>query len=374
MPGILSTMSLSGPIFLRTCSCSWKSFMSNFPLSIRIASCSAFSSSTTSSNCWIRPTTSPRPRIRLAMPSGRNSSRRSDASPIPTNLIGLPVTALTDSAAPPRASPSSLVRMTPSRLRRSLNALAVPTASWPIIASTTSRMLPGCTRALICDSSCISGSSMARRPAVSNRMTSRPRSAANCTARSQMSGGLAVRIGEHGDVHLLAEDLQLIDGGRPVHVGGDQQRALVLLLEEARQLADGGRLARALQADQHDPGRALLRELDAAVDRPHQLDELVVAQLHEVVLGRDPPGLLLRRRLDLDDDADRLLLHARAEVLHDVEADVGLEQRGAHVLQRLVDGRVIQLGEPLEPLLRGAEALGQRFEHWPARNLSYAGP
>ena len=63
------------------------------------------------------------------MPSGRNSSSRSDDSPIPTNLIGLPVTAFTDSAAPPRASPSSLVRMTPSRFRRSLNAFAVPTAS-----------------------------------------------------------------------------------------------------------------------------------------------------------------------------------------------------------------------------------------------------
>ena len=88
--------------------------MSNFPLSMRMASCSAFSSSTTSSNCWMRPTTSPRPRIRLAMPSGRNSSSRSDDSPIPTNLIGLPVTALTDSAAPPRASPSSLVSITPS--------------------------------------------------------------------------------------------------------------------------------------------------------------------------------------------------------------------------------------------------------------------
>ncbi len=164
--------------------------MSNFPVSIRFASCSAFSSSTTSSNCWIRPTTSPFPRMRLAMPSGRNSSSRSDASPIPTNLIGLPVTALTDSAAPPRASPSSLVRMTPSRLRRSLKALAVPTASCPIIASTTSKMLPGCTRASISASSCISGSSIARRPAVSYRITSRPFSAAICTARSQMSGGL----------------------------------------------------------------------------------------------------------------------------------------------------------------------------------------
>ena len=42
-----------------------------------------------------------------------------------------------DSAAPPRASPSSLERMTPSIASVSLNASATPTASWPVIASTT---------------------------------------------------------------------------------------------------------------------------------------------------------------------------------------------------------------------------------------------
>jgi hypothetical protein len=54
-PGILSTISASGPIFLSTEICSRKSFMSNFPLSMRRASCSAFSSSTTSSNCCDEP-------------------------------------------------------------------------------------------------------------------------------------------------------------------------------------------------------------------------------------------------------------------------------------------------------------------------------
>ncbi len=51
------------------------------------------------------------PRMRDARPSGRNSSSRSIASPVPRNLIGTPVTAFTASAAPPRASPSSLVRI-----------------------------------------------------------------------------------------------------------------------------------------------------------------------------------------------------------------------------------------------------------------------
>ena len=53
------------------------------------------------------------PRMRDAMRSGWNGSRPVSFSPTPANLIGLPVTWRTDSAAPPRASPSSLVRTTP---------------------------------------------------------------------------------------------------------------------------------------------------------------------------------------------------------------------------------------------------------------------
>ena len=61
----------------------------------------------------------------------------------PANLIGLPVTCRTESAAPPRASPSSLVRITPVSGRRSLNARATLTASWPCIASTMNRVSTG---------------------------------------------------------------------------------------------------------------------------------------------------------------------------------------------------------------------------------------
>ena len=48
------------------------------------------------------------------MRSGWKRSNSSSFSPVEAYMIGLPVTALTDSAAPPRASPSSLVITTPS--------------------------------------------------------------------------------------------------------------------------------------------------------------------------------------------------------------------------------------------------------------------
>ena len=46
-----------------------------------------------------------------------------------TNFTGAPVTLPMESAAPPRASPSSLVRMTPERPRRRWNSPAERTAS-----------------------------------------------------------------------------------------------------------------------------------------------------------------------------------------------------------------------------------------------------
>ena len=81
--------------------------------------------------------------------------------------MGAPVTSLMLIAAPPRASPSSLVMITPLTLSRSLNERETLTASCPIIESTTRKMFSGDVRDLMSASSCISGSSIARRPAVS---------------------------------------------------------------------------------------------------------------------------------------------------------------------------------------------------------------
>ncbi len=84
-----------------------------------------------------------------------------------TNLIGLSTVYLIDMAAPPRVSPSSLVSTTPVKSSRSLKALAVLTASWPVIESTTKSISFGFTAALMSATSFIIASSIARRPAVS---------------------------------------------------------------------------------------------------------------------------------------------------------------------------------------------------------------
>jgi hypothetical protein len=61
---------------------------------------------------------------------------------------------------------------------------------------------------------------------------------------------------EHLHASLAADDLQLLHGVRALEVAGDQQRRVALGLEVLGQLAGQGGLAGALQAGQHDDGRA----------------------------------------------------------------------------------------------------------------------
>ena len=104
-------------------------------------------------------------------------------------MIGLPVTAFTDSAAPPRASPSSFDSTTPSNCAVSAKLSATFTASWPVIASTTSSTLCGLTRFLTWASSAMSSSSTCRRPLVSTISASRRSCLAWSSAHSAMSTG-----------------------------------------------------------------------------------------------------------------------------------------------------------------------------------------
>ena len=167
----------------------------------------------------------------------------------------------------------------------------------------------------------------------------------------------------HGHADLRAERLELLDGGRAVDVGRDQQREASVLLEMARELARDGRLADALQADQHDRRHAALFR-QRRVDGSHQRHELLVARLHEMLAGRHADhasGRVAHARVHLL--AERALLHAVEEVAHHRQVDVGLEQRHAHVAQRVGDVVLGQLAHTRQTLARSGESLGERLEH-----------
>jgi hypothetical protein len=176
--------------------------------------------------------------------------------------------------------------------------------------------------------------------------------------------GRDARLVEHRDAEPLAEHPQLIDGGRPVHVRGDEEGALAVLEELARDLSGGGRLPGALEPDHHDAGRAALRAVaQRRVDRAHEGLELVVADLDEVVLGSDLQGPLAGLHLRLDHLADGLLADAGDEALHDLERDVRLEERDADVPQRVVHHLGGDLRAALELVPGGLEALAYGLEH-----------
>ena len=225
------------------------------------------------------------PRIRPASRSGWKTSSASVFSPVPMNLTARPVTALIESAAPPRASPSIFVRIRPVSGTASLKACATATASWPVIASTTRSVSTGLTAALTAAISAISSSSIVSRPAVSRMTMSRAsRRAASTPPRAMSTTDVPDRRPVDRDVERLAERLELVGGGGPVRVGGDEQRPAALLDEVPGELRRRRRLARALEADERDDRRVAL-EVERPIAGAEQLDELVVDDLHDLLAG-----------------------------------------------------------------------------------------
>ena len=115
------------------------------------------------------------------------------------------MTCRTDSAAPPRASPSSLASTTPVMPTPSRNASAVVTASWPIIASITKIVSSGWTASRIAAACAIISSSIPSRPAVSTITTSRmARLACSTEARATATGSPTPLPGSGANTSTLA--------------------------------------------------------------------------------------------------------------------------------------------------------------------------
>ena len=90
------------------------------------------------------------------------------------------------------------------------------------------------------------------------------------------------------------------------------------------------------------------------IDRPHQVDQLVVDDAHHLLLGSETLEDLL---------ADGLVADSGHEFLDDREADVGLEQRLLHQAQPLAHVGLAEPGFPAQSLQRRTETFLQRFEH-----------
>ena len=196
MPGIMPRIDFSEPIFLMAAICWRKSSKVKSSAARNLRSISAaWARSNAFSACSMRVSTSPMSRMRDAIRSGWKTSKSFTPSPVLANMIGRPVTEATDRAAPPRASPSSLVSTTPVTSTPSWKACAVSTAAWPIIASMTKSTSSGEIAARMSAACCIRFSSMARRPAVSTMTTSCwARRACSRPARETATGSPWLRV------------------------------------------------------------------------------------------------------------------------------------------------------------------------------------
>jgi len=165
------------------------------------------------------------------------------------------------------------------------------------------------------------------------------------TGRDHVVGGAEDRHGV-----LLGQRAQLLDGGRALEVGADQQRVAALLLEPAGQLGRAGGLARALEAGHEDDGRRLRGVRDADRLAAQGLDQLLVD---------DVDDLLRRVQRLVQVGADATLADAGHQVADDLEVDVGLEQRQADLAQDLVDLGLVEAATPTEPLEDAFETVGK---------------
>ena len=159
----------------------------------------------------------------------------------------------------------------------------------------------------------------------------------------------------HPHAHLVAERLQLIGGGGTIHVAGDEQRVVVLAFQQVGQLGRSRRLARALQAHEHDDVGNAAAEFDAAgALLSEQVRELVEDDLHHV----------LRRGERIEHlGGEAALLGLGDEFLDDLEVDIGLEQRQADFAHGGVDilfGQLALAAQAAEDVLK---SLRKSFEH-----------
>jgi hypothetical protein len=164
-------------------------------------------------------------------------------------------------------------------------------------------------------------------------------------------GALLVDVGADLPAHLH----ELVDRGGAIDVARRQRdRRAVLALEPAGELGRGGRLARALQAGEHDDRRRTRREGHPARRAAHQLGELLVDDLDHLLAGVERPQHV---------GAQAALLDRRGERLDDLEVDVGLEQGQADLAHGLVDVGLGQRAVAANVGKGRLELLGEGVEH-----------
>ena len=136
-------------------------------------------------------------------------------------------------------------------------------------------------------------------------------------------GGIAAFLGDDRHVVALAPDLQLFARRGAEGVAGGQQHRLALRLEMLGQLADGGGLAGAVDAGQHDDEGLVRGDVERLLQRRQQSSR---------------PSL--QRLLELGGFGQLVALDAASQVVEQglgrIDADIGGDQDGFQFFVQLV--------------------------------------
>src|SRR5205807_3180229 len=151
-----------------------------------------------------------------------------------------------------------------------------------------------------------------------------------------------------------AEDLELGDRRRTVHVGGRQEDAPPLLLEVERELAGGRGLPGPVQTHEEEHRGRVRGEPQGMVDGAQETGELAEHDLDDLLTGREALPHLL---------ADRGLADAIDELPRDLEVDVGFEQGQPDLAERLVHVLGPEPASSSKPGQDPGEAALELFKH-----------
>ena len=238
----------------------------------------------------------------------------------------------------------------------SWKAVAVFTASWPVIASATSSDSTGF-----------------------NQVAQRGRLFHHLTVDREPPGGIEehdvvtlARGDAHGapgdgrrpfaeydgqgvDPRLLAKQFELLLGRGAVHIHRRHEHLLAVAVAQAAGELGGRRcLARALQA-QHEHGkRRVTAELEVLDLTAQHLDHPVVDDLYDLLAGRDRAQHVV---------SDGLFLDRVEQRAHRRQRRIGFQQGHAHLAQRRLHVARGERSPPGEAPENVAEPLRQSFEH-----------
>ena len=164
-----------------------------------------------------------------------------------------------------------------------------------------------------------------------------------CSA-TNVDGRLSLEI-EHRDFELLAQYLQLVDGGSALHVGSNQHRLFAFALHETRELRSRRRFTRTLQTHHDDRGRALVVDLERFTVGTHHCDEFVMTSLDEDFSGTHAVRFAFVLHARLRRKTDGLFFDARQKPFCYAKLDVGVEEGLSNLRKRRTDVVVGELSE-----------------------------